>query len=186
LKRLSVIKMTTRLNNEEERQEWHEKSDHRFWINGSYQHYDPSHRTWVITTLTNDLAMVDSELVIDPDGDRVHRTVFMINKDGTPCLDHGFLRCFDTHYLRAQHIKPVSDAYQKKLDDWVKGMTECVMKEGEPMAALGGHGMRYETVEYKPCRMRIPGWDKVSKKELEKRQKQNIKAMTRMFMGGGF
>lgn len=176
---------TPHFKTEEEREKWHKKSDQRFWINQSYQHYKPEHRLWVITTLTKDLAMVDSQMVIDKDGDKVYRTVFMINKDGTPCLDHGFLRCFDTHYLRAEHVEPVSDAYQKKLDDWVKSMKECVMKESDPIPGMGC-GMRYETVEYKPCRMRIPGWERLSKKDLEKRREDNIRSMMGMFRSGGF
>lgn len=178
--------METILNNEKERKTWLKKSDAKFWIDYSFKNYDPKHRLWVITTITNDLQMIDSELLIDPDGDKVYRTVFKINKDGTPSLDHGYLKCYDSYYLRAEHVKPVSETYQKKLDDWVKSMKECVTKEGKPMKELGGRGMIYETVEYKPCSMRIPGWERISKKELEKRQKETIKAMSSMFMGTMF
>ena len=162
-----------------QREKWQSKRDKKFWINGTYQKYNPKDRLWVLLTLSKDIAMVDKEKFIDEDGDELYRVVFQVNKDGTPTTDHGFLRCFKNNYVKSQYVEPVSEAYQKKLDDWVRSMKECVEKKDPKI------GFIYDTLEYTPLRLRIPGWERMSKKDLQKCREQNIKNMMGLFRSQG-
>jgi hypothetical protein len=118
-------------------------------------------RLWAILTETKDLAMLDAESIIDGDGDEVYRVIHSVGHDGMPSQDGwGGIRYFTTMFIHARFVSPVSDELQKKLDTWIATRRE------------DANGFRSRVMEIEPCEVKVPGWERVSAKVLEKRKKK--------------
>jgi hypothetical protein len=149
---------------------WEKKVNRRFW-SGNGTVIVPKFRQWVILGESKDLAMVHKELLKDSDGDQVYKLAILINKDGTPTTQHGFIRSYDTIFIKSAFALPIPEETQKQIDAWIGTAREDVLRE-DPKT-----GFRDTIVEIEPLAIDIPGWERLTEKALKARRMQNIKSM---------
>lgn len=160
-----------RFSSAKERFEWREKtSDRKFQSVATYKAKD---RLWVVTKQpVGNLQMVDKELIVDEDGDRVYRVVHMIGKTGEAIQKYGFVRRIEKHVLPENQVGSIVDeATSKKLDAWLKSAKEDVETTDHKT------GMVLRRLDLKPCNVHVPGWNRITKAEAKRNLERNIRTM---------
>jgi len=159
------------ISTDTKREKWLEKSNRR---NDKVE--------WVTLTGSLDLVAIDPEMLKDADGDCVYRQVYFIDKDGLPTQKWGYAKTYDSTFLHERFIGRIPRDLQQKIGKWFATREEDVEHTDERT------GMRYGKLEIKPLKVKVPGWERLTKKQYEKRRNnaiQNTAAFfTRMFAAG--
>lgn len=145
------------------------------WLQNSNAH--PKRRQWVILTDSADIALIDSQLLRNSDGDQVYRLVHLLNKDGTIKSQWGSVRSFSEIFLHRQVCAPLPAPTCVQLAAWLDTIEEDALQE-DPRT-----GIRDRVVKQAPISFAVPGWKKVSTKEMIENKVVN---MMQMFKAHGF
>lgn len=151
------------ISTDAKREAWIEKRDRKGEIK------------WVTLTGTKDLIAIDPQAVKDKDGDVLFRKIHSVGKDGCISEDNGMVRYFYNSFVHQRFVGEIPETYQKKLNAWL-----ATAKEG-PNKTDPRTGFVYPTLDMKPLKLKVPGWERLGKREYEKRRKEGVEATARLF-----